>query len=530
MMIDNIRNILIALLCICCTLAADAVEMKVKSFAVLMEVMSVPMQRTDNNGEVCALVKVIIPTAQAAFEGNVIGTCDYKTSEYWCFLSPGSKRLKIKYPGCEPLLVDFTELFGSGVQSKKIYELSIIVPAIVPDAAAVTDSILSKRRIEEYMTAIAAVKPDFIHPKRGGLYPFRKGNLWGFFDDSFNAVIPPMYERISNDILITSQYEMFRWIVSRDDFAWDQDFYWVMKKGLWGCIDGKGNTLIPFKYKNLFEPREDYNRCRLCFVTDTLGGNYIIDRQTGQNYHTVGEWEYHRNILFSKSYRTQSLFHVPLMGKKRDVFVDKITGQMVPIKIKNGYEFRSFLPFRHLYFYNPKNHLELILNDNGKVIFDKYVDYPRGVRETQDFEYLFSLQGIYSLEDEKFIYDKSSEDAVMVNDSIVDIRYGVHHDYYDLKNRKVLEELPENYNIVETKYWQYLWDVWRWEKDNSHDISDINYIGDGLFLCNTASGKMLLLIDKYGNYGKLTASGLEFGTFTKAFERDRLAEVIKGRF
>lgn len=103
-------------------------EIKVKSFSLQMEPMTVPMQRKDNNGEFCALVKVIIPTAQASFEGSLIGNCEFKTSEYWCYLTPGSKHLKIKYPNSQPLLVDFVSLIGSGLKGSMIYELLIELP------------------------------------------------------------------------------------------------------------------------------------------------------------------------------------------------------------------------------------------------------------------------------------------------------------------------------------------------------------------------------------------------------------------
>lgn len=93
-----------------------------------MEPMTVPMQRKDNNGNICALVKVIIPTSKAVFEGSLIGNCDFKTSEYWCYLSPGSKFLKVKYPGCNPLMVRFESLIGGGVKGSMIYELVLSVP------------------------------------------------------------------------------------------------------------------------------------------------------------------------------------------------------------------------------------------------------------------------------------------------------------------------------------------------------------------------------------------------------------------
>ncbi len=118
------------IIAVCLLLAANVLadEIRVKSFSMQMEPMTVEMQRKDNNGEVCALVKVIIPTAQATFEGNLIGRSDYKTSEYWCYLSPGSKQLKVKYPNCEPLMINFADFIGSGLRSKQIYELSLSVP------------------------------------------------------------------------------------------------------------------------------------------------------------------------------------------------------------------------------------------------------------------------------------------------------------------------------------------------------------------------------------------------------------------
>lgn len=105
-----------------------AQELKVKSFTIIPEVMIKPMQRKDANGNICALVKVIIPNAQASFEGNLIGPCEYKTSEYWCYLSPESRYLRIKYPGAEPLLIDFENFIGAGLKSKTTYELFIELP------------------------------------------------------------------------------------------------------------------------------------------------------------------------------------------------------------------------------------------------------------------------------------------------------------------------------------------------------------------------------------------------------------------
>ncbi len=118
------------LLCVMLTLIGNfyAQELKLESVAMETMTQTVPIQRKDLNGQVCALVKVIMPGEKVVFEGSVIGECPYKTSEYWCYLSPGTKSLKIKYPNLPPLLVDFTEYFGSGVKSNRIYDIVIKVP------------------------------------------------------------------------------------------------------------------------------------------------------------------------------------------------------------------------------------------------------------------------------------------------------------------------------------------------------------------------------------------------------------------
>lgn len=101
---------------------------QLKSVTMTLEPMTSSMQRLDANGNICGLVKVILPSPNVSFEGNLIGETDYKTSEYWCYLSPNTKFLKVKYAGLEPLMIDFTDFFVNGIQGKKIYEVTILLP------------------------------------------------------------------------------------------------------------------------------------------------------------------------------------------------------------------------------------------------------------------------------------------------------------------------------------------------------------------------------------------------------------------
>ena len=88
--------------------------------------------RLDVNDKPCALVKVQLAADGAQFEGNVIGSVDYKTGEYWVYMSEGSRELRIKHPNFLPLHVNFMDygLGRQGVRQRQTYTLSLVMPSL----------------------------------------------------------------------------------------------------------------------------------------------------------------------------------------------------------------------------------------------------------------------------------------------------------------------------------------------------------------------------------------------------------------
>ena len=84
--------------------------------------------RPDANGDPCALVKVQLSTAGAQFEGNVVGQVDYKTGEYWVYMTAGSYMLKVKHPSFVPLSVNFRDYGINKLQGKATYQLTLLMP------------------------------------------------------------------------------------------------------------------------------------------------------------------------------------------------------------------------------------------------------------------------------------------------------------------------------------------------------------------------------------------------------------------
>jgi len=93
-------------------------------------------QRTDVNGEHCALFKVITGQDGLLFDSNlgIVGQVEYKDGEYWVYVSPKEKRIEIMKQG-------FTKLFYDievPVNSFDVFILSLSVTNITLAALPVT--------------------------------------------------------------------------------------------------------------------------------------------------------------------------------------------------------------------------------------------------------------------------------------------------------------------------------------------------------------------------------------------------------
>lgn len=127
-----------------------AQELHVDSFDERVEDLTANTQPVfDFNNNKCALIKISIPE-KATFEGNILKS-EYKTNEYYVYVSPGTKRIAIKYPGVETLLLPLADyLDGSGVVSGRTYRLKLSgipqdipqLTIIMPDTKSLIDSLL----------------------------------------------------------------------------------------------------------------------------------------------------------------------------------------------------------------------------------------------------------------------------------------------------------------------------------------------------------------------------------------------------
>ena len=110
-------------------LSLQAQELTVKKMEVApMDLSASTQPRNDLNGNPCALVKVQLATADATFEGNVIGDVAYSQGEYWVYMSAGSYMLNIKHKSFVPLFVNFRDYDIKKVEGKTTYVLTLLMP------------------------------------------------------------------------------------------------------------------------------------------------------------------------------------------------------------------------------------------------------------------------------------------------------------------------------------------------------------------------------------------------------------------
>ena len=105
-------------------------ELKVKSFKLASNDLSASLVenlRTDEVGNVCALVKILLLDDISKVQGNVIGDIRNFSSEKWVYLSKGTKEIRVIPMHYKPLRVYFPDFGIDGVESKRTYVLDLVI-------------------------------------------------------------------------------------------------------------------------------------------------------------------------------------------------------------------------------------------------------------------------------------------------------------------------------------------------------------------------------------------------------------------
>lgn len=105
---------------------AVAQDLKVKSFGLAINDLSASVDTVlDENGEPCALVKILVVDSIAKLEGFVLKSKKSSPTELWTYMSNGAKEIRIKPTHYKPIHIYFPDYGVKGVEGKRTYILDL---------------------------------------------------------------------------------------------------------------------------------------------------------------------------------------------------------------------------------------------------------------------------------------------------------------------------------------------------------------------------------------------------------------------
>jgi hypothetical protein len=151
-------------------ISVSAQEMSVKSFEVLPNDMDARVNHPvkDQNGEKCALIKVVTDQGGFVWEGGMLGITkvEKKTGEYWVYVPHGSEKITIKH---DELGVLRDYVYPEAIQEATVYEMKL--------TTAEVETVVKPREISSAYVIINST-PDsadlYIDGQYQGQTPYRR--------------------------------------------------------------------------------------------------------------------------------------------------------------------------------------------------------------------------------------------------------------------------------------------------------------------------------------------------------------------
>ena len=160
--------ILLAFLLTC--ISATSQNIDVKDFRILPNDQTARVHEpiTDQNGEKCALIKVVTTEKGFVWEGGTLGITEVKkkAGEYWVYVPRGSKKLTIKH---EELGVLRNYVYPEAIKESTVYEMKLTTGKV--------KTVVEEKKIAAQWLIIQTEPKDanvFIDDKLAGKTPFQR--------------------------------------------------------------------------------------------------------------------------------------------------------------------------------------------------------------------------------------------------------------------------------------------------------------------------------------------------------------------
>ena len=398
-------------------------QIMVKSFkhSEQREVLTGNLIKKDNNNVPCALIRVLFPYPNVQFGGNTIGEPEFKTNEYWVYLTEGSKKLKIQYPHCQSVFIDLSAVDEKGVQSKVVYELIIDIPkelveSSVSDLDAKLNKAIGMYKEKKYDEAYKLLINHNEELKTKGVV-YQKVNEW-----INRCRVAHEIDKLCADTTYAFSEGVCRFSVKKKmgfidstgtvimqpilDYALDfrDDVAWVKKDNLWGCINKKGSFIVYPQYDKIFYLNDrDYtqNRCLLVLKDDYFG---LVDIKNGEVLLPLDYWTAH--------FPPKGASYICLETKKgKQILIDLATGTEI-VKLKKGLRFERRLCDDYFVVENKREERWIMHYKDGIILEDSFWRIDELFDTWSEYRYFIRLETspyhvlVYNLQEKRFITSK----------------------------------------------------------------------------------------------------------------------------
>lgn len=185
-------------------------EMSVDSFNSMMGDMTARVTHPveDQNGDKCALIKMVTSETGFVFDGDMNGISDieYKTGEYWIYVPYGSKSITIKH---EEFGMVRNYRYPIPIKEATVYELVLFTPKSESNNAAemaqLKDSIIDQSKLETERILIERENRKQLEMYYGMVNKYNRNKKILFISSAITAGIGGYFAYSANN-LYTNEY------------------------------------------------------------------------------------------------------------------------------------------------------------------------------------------------------------------------------------------------------------------------------------------------------------------------------------
>jgi len=246
-------------------------NISVKSFRMLQNDMDARINKPkeDQNGEKCAIIKVVTTEQGFVWEGDALGIVktDFKTSEYWLYVPHGAKRLTIKHSQLG-MLRDY--IYPVPIKEATVYEMVLTtakVTTIVEEYEVPTQWVV--------ITSKPNVADVFINEQYVGVTPYQVKMEVG----SYNYRIEKsMYHSEAGKFKLTDEERTNLTAKLKPNFGYIK-INTTPEQGAYVEIDGKTTNSTPYTSQQLLTGKHRLSVKKVMFKPKTIDFT-ISDGQT----------------------------------------------------------------------------------------------------------------------------------------------------------------------------------------------------------------------------------------------------------